>query len=145
MVKIFLTVIKSFDTKSSYICSDRRNLSKGRLHRVFVYASTGNIYRYSKCFKWCKNVLSVGLTLRELRYNFKRKVPVVPTLHRMRLKTRKALLILSIDLCVTLSLSLVQFLRSRMAVPALVDPPLRGCSTSLANHRPARMAQADCS
>ena len=43
MVAIFLTVIKSFDTKSSYICSDRRNLSKGRLHRVFVYASTGNI------------------------------------------------------------------------------------------------------
>ena len=85
------------------------------------------------------------VTLRELRYDFKRKVSVVPTHHRMRLKTRKALLILSIDLCVTLSLSLVQFLRSRMAVPALVDPPLRGSSTSLANHRPARMVQADCS
>ena len=55
MVAISVTVIKSFDTKSSYICSDRRNLSKGRLHRVFVqeqeiYIGTQSVSNGAKTF-----------------------------------------------------------------------------------------------
>lgn len=136
--------IKSFDSKPAYICPDRYRLSKGRFN-PYLYTHQQEIEIGTQSVSnGAKNVLSVG-KLRDLKYIFKRKVSVVPTHHGMRLKTRKAFLILSVDLSVTFWLSLVQFLRSRMVVPALVDPPLGGCSTSSANHQRARMGQADCS